>query len=126
MRRRGWKKGEWLVRDEESGFIEYGSNVRRDYYGVLKRKDQADYSHPQDFIRAKEDPFTQYPQNPPIQTYNTSAYNVSAFVYGTTIPIPLGPATHLFGLGAPPRGGAGVQSDPGIGDAIIGSDFIVA
>lgn len=125
MRRRGWKKGEWLVRDEESGFIEYGSKVRRDYYGVLKRKDQADYSHPQDFIRAKQDPFTQFPQNPPIMVYDTSAYNVSAFVYGTNIPTPLGPATHLFGLGAPPASQVTAAASPAIPDMSIGSDFQV-
>ena len=121
--RRGWKRGEWLVRDEESGFIEYGSNVRRDYYGVLKRKDQADEAHPQDFIRAKHDPFIQYPQAPPQLTYDTSAYNASAFVYGTTVPLPLGPATHLFGLGAPPRGET--PADPGIGEMAVGSSFEV-
>ena len=117
-KRRGWKKGEWLVRDEESGFVEFGSNFRRDYYGVLKRKDQADPVHPQLFIRAKNDPFITYPQAPVEYVYDVSAYNVSAFVYGTTIPIPQGPAYHLF------FANAGV-SDPGIGDMTIGTDFTV-
>ena len=118
--RRGWKRGEWLVRDEESGLVEYGSNVGRDYYGVLKRKDQMDSAHPQMFVKADLDPYIQYPQADPSYVYDTSAYNVSAFVYGTNIPTPIGPAAHLFGLG----GVAGV-SDPGIGDMTIGTDFTV-
>ncbi len=118
-RRRGWKKGAWLVRDEESGFVEYGDNVRRDYYGVLKRKDQADPVHPQLFIRALGDPYPVYPQAPIAMTYDTSAYDASAFVYGTNIPTPYGPATHLFN----PFAGQG--SSQGIGAMTIGTDFEV-
>lgn len=117
--RRGWKRGDWLVRDEESGLIEYGSNVVRDYYGVLKRKDQADGPHPQDFVKAGLDPYTQYPQSDPSYVYDTSAYNVSAFVYGTTIPTPEGPASHLFQTAAVPAG------NPAIPDMSIGGDFTV-
>lgn len=95
-RRRGWKRGEWLVRDEESGFVEYASNVTRDFYGVLKRKDQADRQHPQDFVVAGQDPYINTPLNNPEMTYDTSAFNVSAFVYGTNVSAPYGPASHLF------------------------------
>lgn len=118
-RRRGWKSGDWLVRDEESGFIEYGSNVERDAYGVLKRKDQCDKRHPQDFVMARQDPYIQYPQSDPSIVYDTSAYNVSAFVYGTNVPTPIGPATHLFLQGVVQGG------DPGIGEMIIETDFII-
>lgn len=118
-KRRGWKRGEWLVRDEESGFIEYGSNVTRDYYGVLTRKDQADSKHPQLFVRAQSDPYIQYPQANPSYTYDVSAYNVSAFVYGTNIPTPVGPATHLF------EAVAVMAGDPAIPDMSIGTDFTV-
>lgn len=115
-KRRGWKKGSHLVRDEESGFVEYGENVRRDYYGVLKRKDQADPMHPQTFVRALGDPYNVYPQAPPFMTYDTSAFDASAFVYGTNIPTAFGPASHLF-----PRSVGG-----GIGQMIIGTDFTVS
>ncbi len=118
-KRRGWKSGEWLVRDEESGFVEYGSNVKRDYYGVLKRKDQADNMHPQQFVRPKEDPYMQFPQANPAYVYDTSAYNVSAFVYGTNIPTPVGMATHLF------LQGVVNADDPGIGMMVVGSTFTV-
>lgn len=118
MRRRGWKRGEWLVRDEESGFVEYGSNVRRDYYGVLKRKDECDPPHPQMFVKAKNDPYIQFPQASPEYVYDTSAYNLGDFVGLTTIPAPIGPATHLFNP-------MSIQSDPGVGDMTIGDSFQV-
>lgn len=119
MRRRGWKSGEWLVRDEESGFVEYGSNVRRDYYGVLTKKDQCDHVHPQNFVKAKNDPHIQFPQASPEYVYDTSAYNLGAFIGQTNIPAPVGPATHLFNPSA-------VQgADPGIGDMAISTTFVV-
>ena len=117
--RRGWKRGDWLVRDEESGLVEYASNVRRDYYGVLKRKDQCDSQHPQDFVKAGLDPYINDPQASPAYTYDTSAYNVSAYVYGTNIPTPQGPAFHLFGI----QGAVGAQ---GIGAMVIGTTFVVS
>ena len=117
-RRRGWKPGEWLVRDEESGFIEYGSKVARDYYGVLKRKDQADQIHPQTFVKAGKDPYDMQPQNSPALVYDTSAYNVSAFVYGTNVPTPQGMALHLFDI-------PGVAGAQGIGAMVIGTTFTV-
>lgn len=119
-RRRGWKRGEWLVRDEESGFIEYGSNVTRDYYGVLKRKDQADGEHPQMFVKAQEDPYIQYPQANPSLVYDVSSYNVSAYVYGTNIPTPYGPAAHLFFQPA-----TNPVDDPSIPNMVIGTSFII-
>jgi hypothetical protein len=115
--RRGWKRGDWLVRDEESGFTEYASEVRRDYYGVLTKN--PDYAHPQDFIRAKGDPYIYDPQNPPTYFYNTSAYNLGDFVGVTTVSAPIGPATHLFN----PNAVNG--EDAGIGSAVIGLTFRV-
>ena len=115
--RRGWKRGDWLVRDEQSGFTEYASKVRRDYYGVLTK--DPDSSHPQDFIKAKGDPYINDPQNPPQYIYNTSAYNQGTFVGVTTVPAPVGPATHLFNPSV-------VQiSNPGIGQMVIGTTFKV-
>ena len=119
MKRRGWKRGDWLVRDEESGLVEYASNVGRDYYGILKRKDQMDSMHPQSFITAKRDPYINSPQATPQYIYDTSAYNVSAFVYGTNIPTPVGPATHLF-LTQVVAG-----ADNAIPNMTIGGDFVV-
>jgi hypothetical protein len=113
----GWKRGDWLVRDEESGFTEYASEVKRDYYGVLTKN--PDWAHPQDFIRAKNDPYINDPQNPPTYIFDTSAYNLGDFIGVTSVPAPIGPATHLFNPGA-------IQgAEPGIGDMTIGSTFTV-
>lgn len=114
--RRGWKRGDWLVRDEESGLTEYASKVTRDYYGKLTKN--PDWAHPQDFIRAKADPFISDPQNPPNYVYNTSAFNLGDFVGTTNVPAPIGPATHLFNS-------ALLGGDPGIGDMQIGVNFTV-
>jgi hypothetical protein len=119
MRRRGWKRGDWLVRDEESGFTEYASKCTRDYYGVLKLRSQADPPHPQDFIRPKKDPYAVYPLAPPLREYDVSAYVQGDFVGLTTVPAPFGPATHLYNQTAVS------PSDPGIGTMEIGSTFVV-
>lgn len=115
--RRGWKRGDWLVRDDESGFTEYASKVRRDYYGVLTKT--PDKAHPQDFIRAKNDPFIYSPQNPPTYAFDTSAYNLGDFVGLTSVSAPVGPATHLFN----PNAVNG--DDPGIGSMTISINFVV-
>lgn len=115
--RRGWKRGDWLVRDEESGFTEYASKTRRDYYGVLTRN--PDPRHPQDLIKAKNDPFICEPQNPPEYTYELSAYNLGTYVGVTTVPAPMGPATHILN---PSLFQAG---DPGIGEMAVGTTFVI-
>lgn len=117
-RRRGWKRGDWLVLDEESGFTEYGTEVARDYWGVLKKKSEHDPVHPQLFIRAKQDPYVVNPIHPPLRTYNTSAYNLGTFVGVTTVTAPTGPATHLYNVQA-------ITGDPGIGEMVIGDSFVV-
>lgn len=117
-RRRGWKRGDWLVRDEESGFTEYGSEVARDYYGVLKKKKELDPVHPQEFVIALGDPYPVYPQNPPLREFDTSAYNLGDFVGTTNVPAPFGPATHIYNP-------ASLGGDPGIGEMEIGSTFEV-
>lgn len=110
MRRRGWKKGDWLVKDEESGFTEYASRVERDYWGVLKLKEQGDRLHPQMFIKAKDDPHVVPFISPPLREYTTDP-TVEFYIDNTTIMPTFGPAWHL--------------AYPGIGDAIIEYNFFV-
>lgn len=108
--RRGWKRGDHLVKDEESGFTEYASKVGRDYYGVLKRKEQMDAIHPQTFIRAKEDPYPVDPISQPLREYNKYD-NVEFYIDSTTIEPVLGAGLHLF--------------RPGIGSATVEYDLFV-
>jgi len=96
-RRRGWKRGDWLVKDEESGFTTYGTKVAYDYYGVLKLKKQGDKAHPQMFVAAKDDPYPVYPVSQPFRNFNLDE-SVIGFDVGTTnIDIPMAsPALHIY------------------------------
>jgi hypothetical protein len=110
-RRRGWKSGDWLAKDEESGFTVYGSKLAYDDYGVLKLKEQGDKLHPQDFVKALEDPYPVYPVSQPLRDFNLTESVVGFDVGTTTVDTPSGPALHLY--------------RPGIGQAIIEYDFFV-
>lgn len=52
-----YRKGDYLIVDEESGLITYGSRVRKDFKGALVDKRYADHEQPQNFIRGKGDPY---------------------------------------------------------------------
>ncbi len=119
MRRRGWKRGDWLVRDEESGFTEYASKCAYDDYGVLKLKKNRDRFHPQDYVRSKSDPFAVSPISEPVRQYDTTSYNQGDFVGATSIPAPFGPATHIYNPNVL------TPSDPGIGAMEVGTTFVV-
>lgn len=110
-RRRGWKKGDYLVVDQESGFVRYASEVTTDYYGVIKDKKQADEAHPQDFVYAKADPYPVDITTGPPLIPDTSQSVVGFSVGNTTLPTVDGPALHIF--------------RPGIGNATIEYDFFV-
>lgn len=98
-RRRGWKPGDHLIKDEESGFTIYASEAIRDSYGVLKKKSEADSLHPQEFIRARRDPYPVYPVAPPVRDYDFSQSLVGSTVGTTNVPVITGPASHLFSAG---------------------------
>lgn len=111
MRRRGWKRGDWLIKDEESGLTEYASNVGRDYYGVLKRKNQMDDRHPQEAVYAKNDPFPVFPITPPLREYDLATTLIGNTVGLSNVPVVDSPASHLY--------------RQGIGKMEIGLDFQV-
>lgn len=108
--RSGYKKGDWLVIDEESGVTTYASRTRKDFAGNIVRKRWADAEQPQDFIKAKSDP---YPL--PFYTAGNPSFTIGnfvpVFVGDTTVRTMPGPANHLF--------------QPGIGTMQIGYNFFV-
>lgn len=109
--RNRWKKGDWLVIDEESGMTRYASQVMQDYRGLYVTQKYADYEHPQDYVRALNDPipvpFTNMPDDD-FHFCNAVKYYVGETSVRTAIDFP---AFHLY--------------NPGIGEMEIGCSFVV-
>lgn len=82
---RGWRKGKYLVMDEESGLVRYNTQVMFDGYGKLTSKRYADRRHPQEFVKARQDPYpvpftrpenitAEYCAEPPLLVGNTTVF----------------------------------------------------
>ena len=98
--RSGWKSGDHLVMDEESGFTEYASDCARDAYGVLKRKDQMDSRHPSEFpVPPRKDPYPIKLISKPSRTYDLTDSFIGSTVGETSVAVIDGPASHLFNNG---------------------------
>lgn len=111
MRRNRHKKGDWLVRCDESGIVDYASNMRRRWDGLWVRKKGYETRHPQEFVMARNDP-KPVPVVRDDVPYPVPNNVVPGFIGQTTIPSGVdGPADHLF-LG-------------GIGAMKVGTSFIV-
>ena len=108
--RNSWQSGRWLVIDDESGLTHYSDEVIRLWDGSYRRKDQYETRHPQEFIRAKNDP-QPIPFVRPDTESSAISNTQSIYVGQTTVLTPVGPASHLF--------------DSGIGDMEIGTTFVI-
>ncbi len=103
------KIGSYLMRDDESGFVEYRENMRMIWDGTWRHKSQFETRQPQEFVRALSDPKALRhirPEGlvePPTTTTSTT-------VGGTSVLTPIGPAWHIFNEGAPPAAGTGIGS----------------
>lgn len=93
--RNGWRKGEFLIIDAESGMTRYSSQVKRDYTGTMVTKHWADYEQPQNFIKPANDPRPIPFSLPGLQDF-TVAVSAAATIGSTSVPTPFGPASHLF------------------------------
>lgn len=112
MARNGWKKGDWLVIDEESGVTTYASKVRRDWLGRYVTSRYADDEQPQDFAYPLDDPKTLPFILPPDTNFEISN-TIAPFFGQTSVPNNIiGAATHLY-------------TANGIGEMAVGSSFIV-
>lgn len=101
MARNRWRKGDWLVIDEESGFTEYASNIQEDWRGALVNKRYADDEHPQDFIYSLDDPKVLPYTSLPDRNFDVTA-NYPQYVGLTNIPTnTFGAAYHLYAVSAP-------------------------
>ena len=110
-RRNRWKKGDWLVVDQESGITTYASKVKEDWQGLLVRDRYADMEQPQDFIRPADDPRPVPFESQPDRDFDACVV-IPYYVGRTNVRTStFSPAYHLY--------------TPGIGEAEIGCTFIV-
>jgi hypothetical protein len=113
--RSGWKSGDWLVIDQESGVTKYASQVAKDWKGLYVTKEWADEEQPQDFVKPLDDPIPLPFYSPPNTTFDVCNY-LPVYIGLTNIPTPrtgpnAGAAAHLYDLG--------------IGEMVIGCSFFV-
>lgn len=102
--------GDYLIRDDESGFTIYKSEAVKIWDGTYRHKRMYETRHPQEFVKAKRDPRALDVVRPePLVDAPVNA--VSTLIGSTAVPTPSGPASHLF--------------DPGIGEMKVGSTFVV-
>jgi hypothetical protein len=81
---RGYKKGDWYVVDQESGLVEYASDVAQDWTGKYVKKQWMDYENQQDFVKPLKDP-KPLPYYSPLN-FPTTIATASAFVGKTNVP----------------------------------------
>ena len=100
MRRNNWKLGDHLMVDEESGRTHYASEMVRQWDGQWRHNTNVDPRHPQDFVRALNDPQALkdvVPLGPQPDTFVSLLLTVG----NTNVTAPYGPASHLFDLAIP-------------------------
>jgi hypothetical protein len=93
---RTFKQGSYLIRDDLSGKIVFADEIVERWDGTIMRRvgtEDEVHRHPQDFIRAKADPYPVSPMRPggPTALVDFAGTNV---VQG--IVLPLGAAQHLY------------------------------
>lgn len=109
---RPWKNGTWLMQDEESGIVCYAKDLVRDYRGFFVRKKNADYEHPQNFVKGLNDPKPLPFSHPTYKMDHICNYS-DVFVGNTSVTARRdGPANHLF-------------EASGVGDMSIGCSFVI-
>lgn len=117
MIRNQHRLGDWLVVDDITGFTIYASESVKLWDGRITHVSNFETRHPQEFIKARRDPKpVPFVRTEPLAVLASS---YSSFIGQTDIPTPIGPATHIFVSAADP------PAPLGIGDATIGSTFIV-
>ena len=96
--RNRWKVGDYLMRDDESGRVHYRSEMVRRWDGLFVRKDQYETRQPQEFVHAYADPAALQDVRPDTPQAAVDMFNQTV-VGNTSVPIPRGPAWHLYNAG---------------------------
>lgn len=95
--RRNFRVGDHLVVDDESGFVHYASEMKECWDGTIRRADQYETRHPQEFVRAKGDPYPVSPIRPEgtfVITDEDAALPLE--VGNTSVDTKVGAATHIY------------------------------
>lgn len=99
MIRNTHKIGDHLMVDDESGIVHYASEMVQIWDGSWRHKSNWEPRHPQEFVKAKKDPYP-IKNVRPDATYPVPQNVLPEFIGNTSIPFPTtGPAAHLFGGG---------------------------
>ena len=122
-RRRGFRIGDHLVVDDESGFVEYASNIKECWDGTLRRSNQYEARHPQEFVRPKGDPYPVYPiRTEPMPELENNTIPLS--VGNTNIPTAVGAASHIYRIVINDQYLIGIGEmiidDPGVSGFVVG------
>ena len=100
MTRNSWEVGDYLMIDAESGMTHLASERVRQWDGSWRHYTNVEQRHPQDFVKARNDPQALQhvaPLGPQPDTFNALLITVG----DTTVPAPYGPASHLYDLAIP-------------------------
>lgn len=90
--------GDYLMTDDESGFVHYASEMRKIWDGSWRHSKMFETRQPQEFVQARNDPKALRHIRPE-QTTPEAVNTIFAFVGETTVPTKQSPAGHLYGAG---------------------------
>ncbi len=87
------KVGDYLMKDDESGFTEYASNMIEQWDGTYRRDNEP--RNPQEFLQARADP-EPLSDIRPEGDLPASDNTVPTTIGETSVPFVIGPANHIF------------------------------
>jgi hypothetical protein len=105
------KVGDYLMTSDISGRVFYASEMRKQWDGAWVHHSEWEPRHPQDFLRVRAESLPPREVRPMHAVPEACAVEFDLYIGGTSVPVPSGPAAHLF--------------DVGIGQAEIGCSFVV-
>lgn len=114
MARRNGRPGDWLATDDYTGFTEYASNLKRDYWGAYAKKPLL--RNLQEIASPLNDP-------QPVAFYRGPDYEFSPVCVGGTAPTYVGNTT----VRTNPNNAAfqALNLDPSIPEMVVGCTFVV-
>lgn len=91
--------GDYLMRDDENGFVYYRSDMVRLWDGTWRHKDNFETRQPQEFVQARRDPRALRHIRPEPSIEETVTNTVNGLIGETIVETPQSPSGHLFKAG---------------------------